>query len=351
MNPMQLGVIGCGYWGPNLIRNFVEMPDTDVVIIADLDGSRLDAMSKRFPSVATTQDYSDLFAHSLEAVVVATPPQTHYAIARDCLEHDLHVMVEKPFTLNSRDAEELVALAEQRALTLMAGHTFEYNPAVDAIKAIIDSGELGDIHYVDMVRVNLGLFQDHLNVLWDLAPHDISILRYLLGCDPVAVSACGAACINHSIHDVAYVYLTFPNNVMAHIHVSWLDPRKVRLITIVGSRKMLVYDDVEPLEKIRIYDKGVEKPPYTNTFGDFQLSYRYGNIVIPHIKFTEPLRIECQHFVESIRSGTPPRSSGVDGLQVVKTLELAENSLKCTQDSGLDLRQGQSRGYAAIQNR
>jgi predicted dehydrogenase len=327
MTQIRLGVIGCGYWGPNLIRNFVELNDSDVVIAADLDAARLAAIQARYNGLITTSDYRDLFAMNLDAVAVATPPATHYPIARDCLEHGLHTLIEKPMTLDSRDAESLVELAARQELTLMVGHTFEYNPAVRALKAIIDSGTLGDIYYVDAVRVNLGLFQSRSNVIWDLGPHDVSILRYILGAEPVEVSARGSAYILPGVIDLAYIYLRFPNNVMAHVQVSWLNPNKVRQITVVGSHKMLVYDDVQPLEKIRIYDKGVDKLPYTDSFGDFQLSYRYGDITIPHVNVTEPLRIECQHFIDCITSGTPPQSSGYDGLQVVKVLEMAERSL------------------------
>jgi len=264
----------------------------------------------------------------LDAIVVATPPATHFRIARDCLQRGLHVLVEKPLTLNSRDAEELIEMAETRSLTLMVGHTFEYNPAVRALREIIKSGELGQVYYIDTVRASLGLFQRDLNVLWDLAPHDVSILLYLLGHDPISVSTQGAACIFDGKHDIAYLSLVFPGNVLAHVHISWLDPCKVRRITVVGSRKMVVYDDVETLEKIKIYDKGVEAPRYTNTFGDFQCSYRYGDVVIPNIHFAEPLRMECQHFLECIVNNTKPQSCGRIGLKVVKVLEMAERSLQ-----------------------
>lgn len=346
MSTVRLGVIGCGYWGPNLIRNFMELPDSDVVIISDLDESRLTSVKNRYPSLEVTTDYRDLFARGLDAVVVATPPPTHFPIAMDCLANGLHTLVEKPLTLKSQDAEHLIERAGQKDLTLMVGHTFEYNPAVRELKQIIDSGTLGEIYCVDTVRVNLGLFQKDLNVIWDLAPHDISILRYILGADPVKVNACGAAHIFPDICNLAYLYLEFPNNVIGHIHVSWLDPCKVRRITVVGSDKMVVYDDVEPLEKIRIYDKGVEKPPYTQTYADFQLSYRYGAITIPHIKFVEPLRIECQHFIDSIVNGTAPQSDGYDGLQVVRVLELAERSLNSNETQTAEERQPGE--YAAL---
>ena len=327
MAPIRVGVIGCGYWGPNLIRNFVELPSANLVGVADLREDRLAYIRSRYPGVTTTDDYRDLFAMSLEAVVVATPPATHFQIARVCLEHDLHALVEKPLTLSSEEALALIDLAQERGLTLMVGHTFEYNAAVRALKELIDSGELGTIQYVDAVRVNLGLFQRDLNVVWDLAPHDISILLYLLESDPVLISAQGADCIFKGKHDIVYLNLEFANKVLAHVHISWLDPCKVRKITVVGSQKMVVYDDVENLEKIRIYDKGVEAPPYTDTYGDFQCSYRYGDVVIPNIRFVEPLRVECQHFIKCITDGSRPQSCGRTGLKVVRVLEAAERSL------------------------
>ncbi|MGE5224309.1 MAG: Gfo/Idh/MocA family protein [Omnitrophica WOR_2 bacterium] len=328
MDKVRLGVIGCGYWGPNLIRNFVSVPNSEVVVVADSKEDRLQHIRSTYPSIQTTKNYQDFFSMGLDGVVVATPPASHYPLAKECLEQGLHTMVEKPITLKSDDAEDLIELSKQKNLTLMVGHTFEYNPAVRKVKEIIDSGELGQVYYVYTVRVNLGLFQSHLNVLWDLAPHDISILMYILGQDPVSVSALGEDCIFEGKHDVAYMYLTFPNKVLTHIHVSWLDPCKVRKITVVGSKKMLVYDDLESLEKIKIYDKGVEKPPYTDTFADFQCSYRYGDAVIPFIRFTEPLRLECQEFIDCIRDGhREPLSNGMDGLKVVKTLEAAQRSL------------------------
>lgn len=328
MDKVRLGVIGAGYWGPNLIRNFVSIPNSDVVVVADSKEDRLQHIRSTYPSIKVTKDYQDFFSMGLDGVVVATPPATHYPLAKECLQQGLHTMVEKPITLKSEDAEDLIELSKHSKLTLMVGHTFEYNPAVRKMKEIIASGELGKIYYVYTVRVNLGLFQSHLNVLWDLAPHDISILMYILGQDPVSVSALGEDCIFEGKHDVAYMYLTFPNKVLTHIHVSWLDPCKVRKITVVGSKKMLVYDDLESLEKIKIYDKGVETPPYTDTFADFQCSYRYGDAIIPFIRLTEPLRLECQEFIDCIRDGhREPLSNGMDGLKVVRTLEAAQYSL------------------------
>jgi predicted dehydrogenase len=328
MEQLRVGVIGCGYWGPNLIRNLVSLPSSDVIAVADLNSKRLQHMKDLYPQLVTVHDYCQLFSMDLDAVVISTPPATHFRIAKECLEQDLHCLVEKPLTLSSNEALELTKLAKARSLKLMVGHTFEYNPAVRMLKDIVDSGELGEIYYINTVRVNLGLFQLNLNVLWDLAPHDISILHYVLGQKPTSIHAHGEACILDGKHDIAYLYMQFPSDVIAHTHVSWLDPNKVRRITVVGSKKMLVYDDVENVEKIKIYDKGVEAPPYTDTFGDFHFSYRYGDVTIPYIRFTEPLTIECQHFVDSIINDAEPQSNGESGLDVVRVLEAAQRSLE-----------------------
>ncbi len=315
MSEVKVGVIGCGYWGPNLIRNFVENPLSEVVMVADLKEERLSHLKTSYPQIMMTKDYKDLFHQDLDAVVIATPPATHYSLAKEFLEHGFNVLVEKPITINSKHAAELIEISQKKDLILMVGHTFEYNVAVHTLKNLIDTGELGQVYYVDTARLNLGLYQRDLNVLWDLAPHDISILLYILGCTPVSVSAHGMPFVYEGIQDVVYMTMMFPDNILAHIHVSWLDPCKVRLITVVGSKKMVVYDDVESQEKIKIYDKGVEKPPYTTTFGDFQCSYRYGDVTIPHIRFVEPLQKECQHFLDCISNHSEPLSSGQDGLR------------------------------------
>ena len=327
MESLRVGVIGCGYWGPNLIRNFVENPSSEVVIVADLKKDRLSKIKASYPQVIVTNDYHDFFSQDLDAVVIATPPATHFSLAKECLEHNLHLLIEKPITLNSQHAEELIEISKKNKIVLMVGHTFEYNVAVHTLKNLIDSGELGEIYYVDAARLNLGLFSRELNVLWDLAPHDISILLYILNRTPVSVSAHGMPFVNEGVHDVVYMNMVFPDNILAHIHVSWLDPCKVRRVTVVGSKKMVVYNDVESLEKIRIYDKGVDKPPYTNTFGDFQLSYRYGDVIIPNIRLSEPLQKECQHFLDCINNHSDPQSNGQDGLNVVKIIEAAQRSL------------------------
>lgn len=367
MDTLKVGIIGYGYWGPNLTRNFAEIPASEVVAIADMKDEQLKRAQSKYPNVILTRDYHDLFNLDLDAVVVSTPPATHYSIAKECLEHGLNVLVEKPLTLKSEHAQELVEIADRRELVLMVGHTFEYNSAVHALKSYIDSGELGEIYYIDAARLNLGLFQRDSNVVWDLAPHDISILLFLLGQNPIAVSAKGVSCVFEGTYDVAYLNLAFSNKVSAYIHVSWLDPCKVRRITVVGSKKMAVLNDVENEQKIKIYDKGVDAPVYTNGFGEFQCNYRSGDIVIPKIRFAEPLRQECQTFIErcqawqraqavlAIPQAVPdagidsmgmqqscpidqncricfenhvtPFSCGRDGLRVIKILEAAQHSM------------------------
>ena len=334
MTDLRMGAIGCGYWGPNLIRNFIEIPGAQIVAISDLQQEPLNRMMQRFPQIqASTRNYRDLFEMNLDAVVIATPPATHYEIARDCMEHGLHVLVEKPITLDSEDAAKLIKVAEKNNVILMVGHTFEYNSAVRAVKEMILSGELGDIYYIDAIRASLGLFQTKANVVWDLAPHDISILRYLLDADPVSVSTHGSSCVQEGIEDVAYTTLMFPNNVIAHIRSSWLDPSKQRRITVVGSKKMVIYDDVEPLEKIKIYDKGVKAIRHTDTFGEFSFAYHYGDVVIPYIRFEEPLRVQCQHFLDCIREGKQPQTDGLNGKRVVQVVEAAQRSMKSGGDT------------------
>ena len=323
-----VGVIGAGYWGPKHIRNFSELPQARMEMVADLDEGRLTAIRAQYPSIRTTTNYQEmLLSPEIDAVVVATPVSTHARFVREALFAGKHVLVEKPIARTSAEAEELIGLAETGNRVLMVGHTFLYNPAVRALRELVQRGELGEIYYVHSQRLNLGLFQRDINVIWDLAPHDVSILMYVLGMDPIATGAHGTAYVRPGIEDVAYLHMAFPNRVRAEIHLSWLDPNKVRRITVVGSKKMAVYDDVETLEKIRVYDKGVDAPPHTDTFGEFQLSYRYGDIIIPHLPSTEPLRLECAHFLECIQTGATPLSDGRQGLAVVQVLEAAQASL------------------------
>jgi len=326
---LKVGVIGCGYWGPNLIRNFINLDEAYVKTCADLLQERLDHMKSLYPTVETTRDYRDIIEdEEIDAVVIATPVSTHYQLATEALEAGKHVFCEKPLASNVEDGIKMVDLAEQKNRVLLVGHTFVYTAAVNKMKELVNSGELGEVYYISTSRLNLGLFQEDINVIWDLAPHDISIMNYVLDSSPVSVSSCGYSYIQPGIEDVAFVTLRYPGSVMANIHVSWLNPNKIRKTTVVGSKKMLVYDDVSSLEKIRIYDKGVDVVPHYDTFGEFQLSYRYGDIDIPKLEDAEPLKVECKHFIDCIEKGAKPRSSGRDGLEVMLVLDGAGKSIK-----------------------
>jgi predicted dehydrogenase len=297
-------------------------------MVADLRTDRLEHIRGLYPGVRTTTSFQELLDSPVEAVSLATPVWVHYEMAREALLHDKHVLIEKPLTTNSQEAEDLIGLAEERQRVLMVGHTFEYNPAVDYLRDFIARGDLGKVFYINATRVNLGIFQKRINVIWDLAPHDVSILLYILGMRPSHVSARGAAYVQPDVEDVAYLTLQFPTGIMGDIRVSWLDPCKIRRITVVGSKKMIVYDDVETTEKIKIYDKGVDAPPYSDTMEEFRLSYRYGDITTPAISGQEPLEIEASHFLDCVRNGTLPRSNGRVGQSVVRVLEEAQLSLR-----------------------
>jgi predicted dehydrogenase len=325
---LKVGVIGCGYWGPNIVRTFLELPDVSVDAVADLDWSMLEGIVTRHPQVANfTDDFRDLFEMDLDAVVVSTPPETHYEIVRACLEHDLDVFVEKPLATSTRDARALADLAEKDDRIMMVGHIGAYNPAVDELRKMIESGDLGEIRYIDVVRVGLGQYHPSLNVIWDLAPHDVAILLHLLGESPVSVNTRGVACVHESIEDVAYMTLAFPSGILAHARMSWLDPRKTRRITVVGSQKMVLYDDLEGHEKLKIYDKRVNAIPRTDTFGAYQFAYHYGSVVSPYVRLDEPLKIECLHFVECVLEHKRPLTDGRNGVKVVEVIEAAQRSL------------------------
>jgi predicted dehydrogenase len=328
--PVRIGLIGAGYWGPNIARNFVEASQCDLVAVADLDEERLARIQSRFPGVRITTDYTTLFDMTLDAVAIATPPATHYRLARECIQRGLHCLIEKPLATKVADAADLVRLAREHDVRLMVGHTFEYNPAVLEIRRMVEAGELGEVYYIDAVRTNLGLFQLNTDAMWDLAPHDISIINHVLGSTPVRVTAHAGSFVMRDlgINDLVYLHMEYPGGKLASVRVSWLDPNKTRRTTVVGDKKMLVYDDVENLEKLRIYDRGVDATPFTDTYGEFQCSYRYGNVTIPHLSWEEPLRLETQHFVEAVARRTTPRSDGVSGLRVVEVLAAAEMSLR-----------------------
>jgi predicted dehydrogenase len=326
---INVGVVGCGYWGPNLIRNLRQASDCHLKVICDTSEQRLRHMRKMHQDVATTTQFEDLLAdRELDAVVVATPVRFHYEMAKAVLLAGKHVFIEKPMARTVAEGEELVALAEKNGLVIMVGHTFLFSPAVRRMKEIIDSGDIGEIQYISARRLNLGLFQKDINVAWDLAPHDISIILHLLDEKPAAVSCQGSSHVNRHIEDVTMMYLTFKKNRCAFIQNSWLDPKKVRQMTVVGSRRMIIYDDTEPLEKLKIYDARVEVPPHYDSFAEFTYSYHYGDSYVPYIKQDEPLKLECQHFLDCIRGEATPITGGVQGLEVVRILEAANHSLR-----------------------
>ncbi len=329
MEKLKVAVIGCGYWGPNLIRNFNQISECQMAMCCDLDESKLQRMSSLYPEIKTTKNLNDIFQdEAIKAVAIATPVYTHAKLAALCLEHGKHVMIEKPMAASIAECLELIELAEVKQKKLMVGHTFEYTAAVNKVKEIIKSGELGDVMYVSSARLNLGLFQPDINVIWDLAPHDISIILYLLDEFPEGINASGKAHFKKGIEDVATVTLNFPSGTIAFVHNSWLDPDKVRKMTIVGSKKMLVYDDISTNEKIKIFDKGVQAPPYYDSFAEFHFSYRYGDIYAPRLNEYEPLKNECLHFLDCIRHNKCPKSDGHSGLRVVSILEAANKSLQ-----------------------
>lgn len=329
MKKMNIAVIGCGYWGPNLIRNFNQLASCEMVACCDLSEDNLKRVGSLYSNILVTTNYQEITQDpEIDAVAIATPVFSHWELAKKCLEAGKHVLIEKPMASNSEQCIDLIETAKKYNRVLMIGHTFEYTAAVNKAKEIVDSGELGEIYYISSTRVNLGLFQPDINVIWDLAPHDISIISYILDESPIGVGSQGKAHYNKEIEDVAQMTLNYPNGTIAFIHNSWLDPDKIRKTTIVGNKKMLVYNDISPNEKIKIYDKGVEAPPYYDTYAEFQFSYRYGDIYTPRIEEYEPLKRECEHFIECIRESKAPKSDGLSGLRVVSILEAANKSMR-----------------------
>ncbi len=323
---IKIGVIGYGYWGPNIVRNFQGVDHCKVGYVCDLNQKSLDRALKSFPSVEVTKFPDEVLAHTdVDAVAVITPVATHYPLAKRALENGKHVFVEKPFTQTVAQAEELVQLAAKKNLKIMVDHTFLFTAAVRKIKELIDNDVLGTLYYYDSVRVNLGLFQSDVNVVWDLAPHDLSIMEYLIPLKPGALVATGEKHVNGS-EDVAYITVYFPGNVIAHFNVNWLSPVKVRTTLIGGEKKMIVWNDLEADEKIKIYDKGVQK---TNGEGlhDMLINYRMGDIWAPRLEQVEALKVEAKYFIDCIRNNQVPFNDGVAGLQVVRMLEAAGQSL------------------------
>jgi len=322
-----LGQVGLGYWGPNLLRNFQALPTARVKMLCDLSTEALAHAGERYPELLRTTEYADLLRDpEIGAVVVSSSATTHYRLARAALEAGKHVFVEKPIALREDEAENLIRLADERDLVLMVGHLLLYHPAVTKLKELLDGGQLGDVYYLYSERRNLGKVRHDENAMWSLAPHDIAVALYLLGEMPAAVSAQGQAYLQPGIEDTVFFTLRFADGRLAHSHVSWLDPHKVRRLTVVGSRQMAVFDDVEPSEKLRIYDKGVDRMPEYASYGD-ALTLRFGDIYAPHLEMQEPLRLECQHFVDCVAHGRQPLSDGRNGLAVLRVLERLQRSL------------------------
>lgn len=321
LRDLRFGIIGWGYWGPKIARNLESLPHASVSIVADLDPQRLRSLRLDRPWIRATLQPEEVFASDVDAVVIAAPVRAHYRLAQQALLHNKHVLVEKPLTASVAEAEDLVALARERGRILMVGHTFEYNPAVNEVKKLIEGGDLGKVYCIEAERVNLGLFRDDVNVIWDLAPHDISILLYLLGKKPEGVKVQAHAHLRQNIQDMAHLNLDFAGGMNAHIHVSWLHPCKIRRVTVIGDLRMVVYDDTNPAEMVKIYNKGAD------IHADPLVSYRYGAITIPHIDWAEPLRLECEDFAQAIRGGQSPRASGEVGLEVVRVLEAIQSEL------------------------
>jgi predicted dehydrogenase len=326
---ITIGVIGCGYWGPLLVRNFKGLPECHLKAVCDLDTVRVKHVCALYSDLeGMTTPQRLINAPDVDAIVIATPVRSHYPLAKASLLAGKHTFIEKPMATSSHECKELINIAERNGLVLMVDHTFLYSAPVQKIVEIVQAGDLGDIRYVNSRRLNLGLFQKDVNVAWDLAPHDISIILHILGDFPVAVNCQGNAHVTPQVEDVTNMSLLFPHKRFATIQSSWLEPRKIREMTIVGSRRMIVYDDLQTHEKIRIYDVRVERPPHYDTFAEFQYSYHYGDSYIPYLQQEEPLNLACRHFVDCIKTNSAPMTSGRQGLEMIQILEGASASLK-----------------------
>lgn len=325
--PVSVGIVGAGGWGKNLIRNYFELDSAQLRWVCDLDADKRGQSQRQFPALYETADVEQLLQDpDLDAVVIATTAPSHHPLAKRALEAGKDVYVEKPFTLSVQDGRELVELAKNRKRILMVGHLLEYHPVVVKLKEMIDDGDLGEVRYIYGQRLNLGTIRGDENAMWNFAPHDISVILYLLGRAPTDVSARGQSYLQPGIEDVVFLSMNFADQVMGHVHVSWLDPHKTRRLTVVASERMAVFDDLETTEKLKIYDKGAKVNTDYDTFAEY-VGLRFGDITIPYIRSSEPLKIECEHFVSCIRDRTTPKSDGLDGLRVVDVLEAASRSL------------------------
>jgi predicted dehydrogenase len=323
---LRVLVVGYGYWGPNLVRNLVQCPTTKAVAVCDRDPRRLAKARQIFPFIETSTELDETLLAKVDAVLIATPADAHHALAVRCLEAGKHILIEKPFTRSSTEARDLVERAERAGLVLMVDHTFVYSPAVRRIKQMVEAGELGDIYYIDSVRINLGLVHRDVNVIWDLAPHDLSIIDYLLGQWPCQVTASGKAHVNEQ-EDIAFITLNYGERLLSGVHVSWLSPVKLRQMVIGGSRKSVVFNDLDPLEKVRVYDRRIEPALDPENQHRILFDYRLGDMWCPYVGTGEPLEAVVQHFAECIATGRRPLTDGVAGLRVVQMLEATDHSL------------------------
>jgi predicted dehydrogenase len=328
MDRVRVGLIGYGYWGPNLVRNFSACPLTEMVAVCDASPARLAAVTRTYPGVKTVGSVDELLELPLDAVAVATPVSTHFPLAVRCLEAGKHVLVEKPLASTVREAEALNALAAKLGRVLMVDHTYLFTNAVRLMKEMIDGGELGDLYYVDSVRINLGLFQHDVNVIWDLAPHDLSIVDYLLGGEARSISAWGCSHADPLIEDIAYVNVDYGDRLMANFHVNWLSPVKVRQLIVAGSKKSLIFNELNQAEPVKLYDRGIEVGEATEDVRRLQVGYRTGNVVSPHIAPGEALQQVVAHFAECVRNQAVPLSDGRLGVRVVRLLEAATRSIR-----------------------
>ena len=326
---LRVGVIGLGYWGPNYARVLSELPAADLVAACDLSEDAISPLAARYPAARMGRDPRTILeADDVDAVVVATPTSTHYALTRAALDAGKHVLCEKPLASTVAQCDELIAAAKRARRVLFVGHTFIFNPAVRQMRELVAAGELGRVLYCHTVRTALGPIRQDVNALWDLAPHDLSILFYLLEREPVSVTATGQAFLRNGFEDVAFLQLRFEDETLAGAHLSWLDPYKVRRVTVVGDERMVVFDDVAIDEKLKVFDRGMEREPYYDDFGQWQVAYRYGESHSVPLNFQEPLRLQAEEFCRAIKTGDEPLTSGADGLAVVRTLEAATATMR-----------------------
>lgn len=324
----KLAIIGCGHWGPNYARIFHGFEDAAVTAVCDIDREKLRRIEHNFPGKKLVNDYHEILDDAgIDAVIISTPASTHYKITKEAVSRGKHILVEKPLALKVAEAEEIVRLADGKGAILMVGHTFLYNQGIRKVKQYIEDGTVGDIYYLHATRTHLGLIREDVNAIWDLAPHDVSIFNYLIGTLPETVSATSSSFLSSRRQDVAFINLSYPGNIIANIHVSWIDSNKVREIQVIGSKARVVFNDLDNLERVRIYQKGIMRDKTYNDYGEFQFILRDGDIISPRIDFFEPLKTQCQHFLECLRERKRPFTDGVNGLDNIRVMDAIERSI------------------------